>query len=39
MRQAYQAPRPRAGDEVACRDLADYDRILDTGTELAEVPR
>jgi hypothetical protein len=39
MRQAYQ-DRPRGGrssTEVACRDLADYDRILGTGAELAEV--
>lgn len=39
MRQAYQdRPRGRGGEQVACRDLADYDRILGTGgDELAEV--
>ncbi|MFV2128381.1 IS21 family transposase [Micromonospora sp. LOL_013] len=45
MRQAYQdRPRGRVADQVACRDLADYDRILGTGTgtgtgadDLAEV--
>ncbi|MEU5937854.1 hypothetical protein ABZ807_01485 [Micromonospora sp. NPDC047548] len=28
MRKVYQAPRPRAGDEVARRDLTDYDRLF-----------
>ncbi|GAA2708948.1 IS21 family transposase [Micromonospora olivasterospora] len=39
MRQAYQdRPRGRAAAQVACRDLADYDRILGTsGDDLAEV--
>lgn len=38
MRQAYRdRPRGRASEQVACRDLTDYDRILGTGDELAEV--
>jgi transposase len=38
MRQAYQdRPRSRAAAQVACRDLADYDRILGTGNDMAEV--
>nr|WP_277351243.1 IS21 family transposase [Micromonospora sp. HNM0581] len=37
MRQAYQdRPRGRVDEQVACRDLTDYDRILGTD-ELAEV--
>jgi transposase len=38
MRQAYQ-DRPRGGAtaELARRDLADYDRVLGTGDDLAEV--
>jgi hypothetical protein len=43
LRQRYaDRPRGRAADQVACRDLADYDRILGTGGDgpgdgLAEV--
>lgn len=41
MRQAYQAPRPRTGEQVARRDLADYDRLLgiDAHTQPVEVSR
>jgi transposase len=39
MRQAYQdRPRLGAGDEVARRDLADYDRILGIADEPAALP-
>jgi transposase len=39
MRQAYQdRPRPPAGEEVARRDLADYDRVLGITDEPAPLP-